>query len=676
MDEVALSIDADADLDIDSGIKTSGNSRFGTSNNHNHEFTGDVSVTNTIGGFGDDQVVTVNTAISNMFGLQLDGDARVFKDIVFEGGVEDANEVTLNVDNPFTDITVNLPTTDGTLALTSDLPTGGNPSAEVGLTVVNGSSLQFMRRDAAPPLSQAISPTWTGDHTFNSGVEGVRLLTGTPLVFYNDTLEYISLAPESTPDGAYDIDLPLASGTVALTSDIPLSANPSATVNGTVTNGSTGTWMRSDAAPALADPFTPADGTQNITGALTASGALEGSNFKTASSSKILIGESAPSPSGVGVGNILLSDSFPDIEVGAIGNVVAGFQAGLALQDGARNVLLGYGSGSSLTGPGGGSFDNASWNVFVGNSAGAAATTMEQAVLIGLNAGRFGTTGVANVGIGESSLYRLLDGVDNTAVGSDTGWNPTDTAGAGWSGDHGSFFGNNAGLVYTSVDGSFNGVTPFIASDGESVTAVGHGAGFAGASPMSFRSAFGAGAIATVDNSVVLGRTADTVYARGDLNVGDDLTVTDDAAAASLTTTDDFWIDYPASTFDTFNTWTPVNVGTYTDSGTADDRLFFHIPYKAGSVITRVRIKFGGASNMNIRLFSNDATGTSTSVTTLIDVTATATAGTGTLSVQTFDPSDVTLSSGNQYLMTLRKLTPASTVRIYSIGVEYGTAAY
>lgn len=54
-------------------------------------------------------------------------------------------------------------------------PTGGtsaNPSATIGLTAVNGSAGTFLRSDGAPALSQAIAPTWTGNHTFTpaSGV--------------------------------------------------------------------------------------------------------------------------------------------------------------------------------------------------------------------------------------------------------------------------------------------------------------------------------------------------------------------------------------------------------------------------------------------------------------------------------------------------------------------------
>jgi len=41
-----------------------------------------------------------------------------------------------------------------------------NPTAQVGLTAVNGAATTFMRSDAAPALDQSISPTWTGAHIF------------------------------------------------------------------------------------------------------------------------------------------------------------------------------------------------------------------------------------------------------------------------------------------------------------------------------------------------------------------------------------------------------------------------------------------------------------------------------------------------------------------------------
>lgn len=41
-----------------------------------------------------------------------------------------------------------------------------NPTAQVGLSGINGSAPTFMRSDAAPALNQAIAPTWTGQHTW------------------------------------------------------------------------------------------------------------------------------------------------------------------------------------------------------------------------------------------------------------------------------------------------------------------------------------------------------------------------------------------------------------------------------------------------------------------------------------------------------------------------------
>ena len=46
--------------------------------------------------------------------------------------------------------------------------TGANPTTNVDLSTHNGTANTFMRSDAAPALSQSISPTWTGAHTFNA----------------------------------------------------------------------------------------------------------------------------------------------------------------------------------------------------------------------------------------------------------------------------------------------------------------------------------------------------------------------------------------------------------------------------------------------------------------------------------------------------------------------------
>lgn len=44
---------------------------------------------------------------------------------------------------------------------------GANPTGITGLSAVNGSAGTFLRSDGAPALSQAIAPTWTGQHIFS-----------------------------------------------------------------------------------------------------------------------------------------------------------------------------------------------------------------------------------------------------------------------------------------------------------------------------------------------------------------------------------------------------------------------------------------------------------------------------------------------------------------------------
>jgi trimeric autotransporter adhesin len=77
--------------------------------------------------------------------------------------------------------TVTFPTS-GTLATTAQIPTAANSTASIGLTRVNGSSGNFMDAGSAPPLSQAIVPTWTGLHTFSAGLAVAGAVQGTQTV--------------------------------------------------------------------------------------------------------------------------------------------------------------------------------------------------------------------------------------------------------------------------------------------------------------------------------------------------------------------------------------------------------------------------------------------------------------------------------------------------------------
>lgn len=68
---------------------------------------------------------------------------------------------------------------------------GANPTASVGLGAVNGVATTFMRSDAAPALSQAISPTWTNNHIFTQAFGNlsypILLNSAAPGIGFNET---------------------------------------------------------------------------------------------------------------------------------------------------------------------------------------------------------------------------------------------------------------------------------------------------------------------------------------------------------------------------------------------------------------------------------------------------------------------------------------------------------
>lgn len=82
---------------------------------------------------------------------------------------------TIATSGPLMAVTVSGQTITFTSVATSTIlsgyatSTGSNPSANVGLNVVNGSANTFLRSDAASALSQSIAPTWTGLHIWNGG---------------------------------------------------------------------------------------------------------------------------------------------------------------------------------------------------------------------------------------------------------------------------------------------------------------------------------------------------------------------------------------------------------------------------------------------------------------------------------------------------------------------------
>lgn len=218
------------------------------------------------------------------------------------------------------------------------------PTAKVGLTVVNGSASTWMRSDAAPPIDQAIIPTWTGLHTFSNG---------------------LTVSGGSTTISGYVLTLTATAsvgGTNTGDQTLPVGANPSAKVGATAVNGTATTWMRSDGAPAIdltftptwtgAHQFTPGSGvgitiTQNhgTQGLLLNGSAPEGLRINTtaAAGSYMQLYNN-------GTFNGFIGDSSQQFSSGALGNLGIGCNTGKQIDFGISATLAVSINGVTTTG--------------------------------------------------------------------------------------------------------------------------------------------------------------------------------------------------------------------------------------------------------------------------------------------------------------------------------------
>ncbi len=141
------------------------------------------SIRSTTGGFVFPDATVQTTAASSTPPGGSSGQYQYNNGGNFAGGTmlaTDGTNVGIGSDSPGQKLDVT-----GTIRASSDIKVGANsvcqstgtncpgslsgfanPTASIGLAAVNGSATTATRSDGAPALSQAISPTWTGNHIF------------------------------------------------------------------------------------------------------------------------------------------------------------------------------------------------------------------------------------------------------------------------------------------------------------------------------------------------------------------------------------------------------------------------------------------------------------------------------------------------------------------------------
>jgi hypothetical protein len=144
--------------------------------------------------------------------------------------------------------TVNFLRADGTFAAPSVTISPANPTALVGLTVINGTATTYMRSDAAPALNQSITPTWLGNHAFAAGFQTRGILDSSSSSVLTLNLNSVGavtiLAPSSgttlTVDGnATSVAQIISSGLAGSTQGSDLSIRRAGSTINTVAAGPT-----------------------------------------------------------------------------------------------------------------------------------------------------------------------------------------------------------------------------------------------------------------------------------------------------------------------------------------------------------------------------------------------------------------------------------------------------
>jgi len=202
-------------------------------------------------------------------------------------------------------------------------------------------------------------------------------------------------------------------------------------------------------------------------------------------------------------------------------NSFVGYNAGAGNTTGSHNSFFGDGSGFQNTAANNNSFfgflsgfhNTGNDNSFFGSLAGAENTTGLLNSFFGSGAGQNNTTGANNSFFGQAAGFNNSSGGANSFVGVGAGANTT-------TGSGNSFYGRDSGLANTT--GIFNVFVGLQSGSsnttGSNNTLVGTSSNV-GVNNLSFATAIGAGAVVNTSNTVVLGRSFDTVQIPGTLNI-------------------------------------------------------------------------------------------------------------------------------------------------------------
>ncbi|MFH2096643.1 MAG: hypothetical protein ABIJ16_13115 [Bacteroidota bacterium] len=224
-------------------------------------------------------------------------------------------------------------------------------------------------------------------------------------------------------------------------------------------------------------------GINNVNGLFNSVLGYRGGSNLTVGDSNVFIGFYSGYNETNGYNNIYIGTNTGYGHAGVFNNVAIGNGAFEFGSLGTGNTIMGYQSGSKMTGDGNlclgyksgdMGFFTGSWNVILGHMCGREITTGYSNTIVGSESGYHITTGTKNVIFGYKSGYETLIGIKNVYIGNNAGYNNN--------GQCNVFIGNNSGYGSSVSDGSYN---VFFGNEcGRSITtasdniAIGSGAAF------------------------------------------------------------------------------------------------------------------------------------------------------------------------------------------------------